>query len=233
MKRTLAIVVFTLSQLAMLGFAATIHDNFGPGDTFGTGTVYAFGEAIFSPPTRFIAMPFTPGQTATLGSLTAALAVTSFQDGPPPDAIRIRVLNDVAGLPGSTVLDEFLISNFTFSPISSLTFALYSAAAANQATVFAGVQYWLLPELLTTGSVAHRPHGYWSSNNTNEIGLARDSPGDGALQFDSNNPNGAFRLTGDLAEVPEPGTFILLAPAGMFLALRKRQTSPNGSGRKS
>ena len=227
MIRSIVPVLFALLAFPPQSKAAIIHDNLGVGGTFGSlSGSYAFGYALFSPPARFIGVPFTPSQTAKLGTLLVPLSVTSFSAGPPPEAIRIRVVADAGGLPGSTVIDEFVISDFVFVSPGAPAFTLYSVDAASHGTVLAGVQYWLFPEVLTTGAVDHHPFGYWASNNTNEIGLARDSPGGGPLLFDNGNSDGAFRLTGDIVPVPEPGTPALAALAAMLLTARRLKLRP-------
>ncbi len=218
--------------------AAIIYDNFDPGGGFDTGPAIAPAASaqatVFAPIVDVYrsAVQFTvSGGNYTLDSMSLAIQKS---DGS-PDLLRIRLLTDSAGAPGSTL--ETLSENQaiwpTVAPISATTLL-----STLHPLLSNGVSYWIVAELSgptedafyswkfnTTGTKT----GHRTDVESTTFGSPPTDPWGSAFQ-----QNIAFSVSGTLnappppppPSVPEPGTLTLagLGACGLIArALRRRR----------
>ncbi|MBV8269076.1 MAG: PEP-CTERM sorting domain-containing protein [Planctomycetaceae bacterium] len=188
---TLVLVCLLASLLSHSGAgqarAGTIFNNFGPGDTYGTGGGLTLSNRSIS--TQIVGNAFTPiGNSYFFDSVTLA----AFSDLG-PKGLDVLLMTDKGGLPGATI-EALHISNAS-EPVP------VSANSTLRPILTANTQYWVVASL--TGPEAL---GLWYVNSTGDVGpeAVNDGFGWGA----ETGGHGAFRIEGTI--VPEPTSLTLL-----------------------
>ena len=189
---------FSSVALPQIASAQTvIYDNFGAGNSFNLTSSEAIVGADAGDTYEANAMPFTPSGNFTLG-----LVEVVGQHLVGTNSYTFSIVNDVSGLPGTTVISSGTITGWN---ISSPTLQSFMASGS----VSAGTQYWLVSEPGASDSF-----GIWSGNNTSDTGtIARShSPGSWSSQPSARE---VFRITSaNPSSAPEPGTLAFLVLGG-------------------
>jgi hypothetical protein len=165
--------------------------------------------------TQFAAMPFMLSQQSYVTGVEMALTSPSGWSG----NYSVEILDTASGLPDvSSVLWTALSKQSAPIQAGFRDYAI-TTATGDAALLEADTRYWLYLSCSAPCSLA------WWSDSSN--------PAPGAIQYNSNYPydlrwtisesNAAmFRVTGDVAPVPAPPTFILMLTGLGIISLRKR-----------
>ncbi|MGD0014742.1 MAG: choice-of-anchor R domain-containing protein [Bryobacteraceae bacterium] len=188
-----------------------LFNNFGPGDTFDTGTGWTLGGGGVSgnegDTQGFV---FTPGATAQLSMIE--LAVGRFSGA---NELTVWLMSDAAGQPGAS-LESFVFSG-AMTSFGSTT--IISANSVSHPLLNAGTQYWLIgapPDLINDWDA-------WNMNSITALGPRAIRIGAGSWSATSDDTQGAFRITGETAAVPEPSAFLFLGAGLIWFGLLPRR----------
>ena len=196
------LVLILLAGAAPLG-AGIIYSNFGPGDSYNLNTGWTIGTVGL----RYEqGHAFTPVSSFNLGQIDFAIG---YLDA--PNLVELWLMSDVGGAPGS------VIESFSFTGVMGSfgnSNPPLSAISLLQPELQAGVQYWIIASAPDTGTWAA-----WNQNDQGATGLLASRQSGGAWDIQSDLPQGAFRIQD--ADIPEPGTFLLLL-GGLGLLVCKR-----------
>lgn len=200
----LAACLWSVVLTAGVQAEVVVFDNFGAGDSYDTGDVWAFraGETDLD-----LAMSFTPSQG---GPLSDVWFVTCLLVG--DNELDVWVMNDTDGHPGS-VLESWHFSGAmgAWGEIIPPTHPVGDGTTL----LAAGTQYWLA--VSATGPDAYAG---WYWNDTGDVGTVASRTDLGNWNTLADVTRGAFRV----AVVPEPTTlsFLGLASLGMIRRRRRR-----------
>lgn len=138
-------IICTLALTAGIGRAEIVYNNFGSNDTY-----VAFDPAASALGTGYVglAVPFVPSNCVTLDSITVAMAQDA-GTGP----VRLTVLTDDSGKPGTNVVETFLASGFL-----SGTGSVGTVSSITHPHLQPGVTYWIAAHLTSTNDV-YQWHG--------------------------------------------------------------------------
>jgi hypothetical protein len=213
-SRRFAYFLLVLSFTATSAHADTIFSNLGPAKTWDTKNAYVINGAVASGTPRPFApaMSFTPSFNSSLTSIELPLGLASGTD-----AIRVELLSDNKGTPGS------LIESIVVAPKVGFPFpgTLMTATSALHPALLAKTPYWiaalpggsstaggwLLSAPLQTDSPAFSSDGgaTWVLKEFGDVGVA------------------AFEVDG--TPLPEPGALVLGGCLAPLLIWRTRARS--------
>ena len=198
-----------------------IFSNFGPALSYDTTAGNPVGNDFFIG-VEWQGETFTPGATATLGTIRLALSDT----GGSADPITVALRSSAGGAPDG-VIESFVIPGGSAGPLgaNNPTFVLTSLL---NPVLTVGTQYWLTVAAPISSAYV------WNWNSTGANAPHAVSQDSGASWFvDSSGffTPGAFELDArdTAAAVPEPGT-LLLVMSGAASLLRKRQRNSQTRG---
>jgi hypothetical protein len=179
------------------GKAATIFNDY-PATPFNVLSVPTCAGGTASGCTDGLAASFTPGADFTLSSIT--LAFYGSGNG------LIQLVDDVAGLPGSTVLESWT---------PTVTGADLTVNDNLSVSLSTGVTYWI------TATSDQRTH--WYAGNSSVPQFSYSSGGIWHSDF-LNHYHLAFDVEGTQpTETPEPASMLLIASGvGAIFAIRRR-----------
>lgn len=191
--------------------AATIFDNFGPGQTYDINSGNPVGNAFDG--NRYAeANTFTAPVSASLQSLQIALSCAFAC----PDPFSVYLTADAGDQPG-LILENFSLAGGALGPIGVYNSPLVLSSLLLP-HLAAGTRYWVAVSAPLTDSIA------WNLNNSGDGSDQAISSNNGATWFSpSGNTPGALRVDAVSRAVPEPGSLGLLIGGGLLLSLFRRQ----------
>jgi hypothetical protein len=202
-----------LLALAPVSRAEIIYSNFGPFDSFTTGS----GSVVSSSTDQRPSFGFTPGSNFLLSEVDFVTSIGSASD---LNQITISLSNDDGGKPGAVISShEFDNAMGILGSLSNPSVILSwfpgldpQAEPALSATNL----YWITFDAPAPGDVS------WNSNNQGQFG---DSVFlEGQWQATANTL-GALRIEGDeVATTPEPGTLLVFGSGlgAVIISTRRR-----------
>lgn len=189
------------SFFELAGPAVTIFSDFGSGfasnsSTNGPGWCVSGNATPDCGPLvdRWVAAPFTPAATSTLGQVDLALGHLSGTNG----AI-IDLVNSASGLPGTNVLESWTVSGlptgcgFCSSPLVTLR-------SSGGVTLTSGNQYWIMVK-----GIAPDTLDFWWGNVESLNGPPYETNNDGASWYTLPNEPGSLTAF-DVLSVPNTTT---------------------------
>jgi len=207
-------IVFAVANAA--GAGMIVVDNLGePGPSGGM----IAGSGVFGPSAGATQFIVGPGNWS-IEVITIRVEELTANN---PDQVVLRVLNDAAGIPGSTVLG-------TLAPVGNITsLASYVFTPVAPIALVGGAAYWLGG--FATAVNANYPWRVTPSEFDNgalgwSIGTnAYTAPGVAGPWGFADDRSAMFRIEATPAAVPEPGCAVLLglALAGTAFAARRRR----------
>jgi PEP-CTERM motif len=213
----LAVLLFVFVTPAV---ADIVYTNLGSGSTYigtsgdgvaGSGT--GVGSQSFADP---FAVPAGPGYNLT------QLDVAVSWNGLGTNSAIIELLTNSGGLPGSTVLGSWTLTNLpAFGTVGSIQ-PSQTISGISGIPLSGGTQYWL-----AAFAGASSTFDSWNSNSTGATGTNAFSTNGGTTWI----PNGpgarldAFDVLGTPIATPEPGTLTLLGCGLIGLAVAFRRKS--------
>lgn len=180
--------------LPVIGRADVVFSDFGPGDTYSTGSSWFIGSVEVPTPTTYaVAVPFIASSDFLLDQIDLALTWSSG-----PDSVVVSLTNDLLGNPGSP------IESWTISDLPNIFLfngAIQTVSPTSAVTLLAGHEYWMEVAPSAVDTLAD-----W--NTVDQIGsLGISSNGGPFLIQDGFVP--AFDVLG--TSVPEPSSVWWLA----------------------
>ena len=190
--------------------ADVIYSNFGPGDSYDSGTSWLVDSS------QQVAMPFTVGG----GDHRFSSVEVAFNTGDVSNTqIHLLLMSDIGGLPGA-ILETLLVNVDAGSFITMGTSAL-------QPTLLDGTKYWIA----TDSSITPGFSSGWAWTSPVVSGGFAFSVNAPPPWNTTNKTLGAFRVNGipfAANEVPEPASIMLwslVSAAGLAAWRRRRQVA--------
>ena len=227
-------VPFIVAILAACVFAiparadVIVFNNFGPGDSYDTGTASTLGAISTHPD---VAARFSVGATSVyLASVDVAITLVQHSPSTPSPNLNdmdVAVITDAGGLPGS-VLEMFDFVD-AMGPFGVLNPPLH-AVSVLRPLLNAGEQYWIAAIVPNPSSTL----AGWNYNSIGDTGTsaARENQGSWFATINGGGLTNAFRVTA--TPIPEPSSLVLLGSAliSLFLLRQKlpRHTTKTRSG---
>jgi PEP-CTERM motif len=213
-KRIFCAALFFVSIsfcLAASAKAQTLFSNFGPGQSYNSGTLWVVGTEVEGE-SGVLAVPFVPSETATLSDVMAALG----EEG----SVDFYVESDSGGEPGA-ILDTLTTTGTIGSSSSILT---YTCSSCSELT--SGTTYFLV-------AVSSPVDGYSAWNDSNsDVGSyyyngTGSATGPWTLTTSGSDTLPAFEVDGTpLTPTPEPPSQLLFGTGllgfAAFFSLRRR-----------
>lgn len=188
--------------------AAIIFDNFdldgGFHPEFNLVAADARDDFLGSSSTRLAAQFTVTGDDYNLSSITLPI---SFQGSGPNDTLRVRLTEDTAGTPGTTL--EVLSENQAiWSPFSNPFTTTTTINSAINPLLSEGSSYWIITELTSFVESGQFVDYRWSLNTTGTtVPFLQQQKVGGGLPSDpwtgsSGNFHLAFRVEGNVVPIP-------------------------------
>jgi hypothetical protein len=205
--------------------ADVIFTNFGPGDTYNSNSGWTVAGPATPLSLQYVADHFNTGASAYDNLVFEGAFEWVANEGTNGLILELRQ-DDGSGLPG-TVLETSPVFDVVQLPSSEIvTWTLPTSLTLN-----ANTDYWFSARPnASDGALA------WMMNNTGDNGFARTH--DGSTWGPGAGASPAFRVSGSVAVIPEPGAVATAlvfggALSGLMLRSRHRRRSaeaPPGSG---
>jgi len=209
MRHALLCAVFSL--VATSAHAATIFDNFGPGDSYDVSDSDVTGPAD-------LAYSFVVSGSG--GDFDLDQVVLALDSVSAPENANLSLADDASGSPG-TVLTSFP----TIGVLNPAPGDIFTVSPDSPTTLLAGQTYWL---------ILSPPFGVeigWGNNNTTGVIVPAAFRLNDASAWSPFSSAAAFRVEGTEIVVPEPATAFQLALGLVALGIggrpgwRSRQAS--------
>ncbi|MCU1335624.1 MAG: hypothetical protein JWO19_1205 [Bryobacterales bacterium] len=206
--------------------AATVFDDFGPGNAYNTGFGYNVTGLSTAGGSNVSYMAFTPSVSVSLTRLDVAL---SYSGAAGTNSAVITLISDWFGLPFGTQLGTWTVNNL---PNFGTCCTVQTVIPSSPIVLLAGRQYWIGAGLGAANTLAA-----WNANSTGATGKVVDvftnvpSCNCSGYVMDISDPLGAFDVIGDA--VPEPAAGWLGALGLVGLGVFRRHRIVTTSWRKS
>jgi hypothetical protein len=182
--------------------AATIYNNFGPGNAYSTGVGWDVTGSTSAPGLFTSAMAFTPSGTYTLTQIDVAINLVSGTN-----SASLTLNSDSGGAPGG-VLATWSLSSL---PAFGACCTVETVTPSGSIVLASGTQYWVVGS-----AVASDTWAAWMFNTTGATGFKWET----GLGTSAGTTLGAFDVLGTPA-VPEPSTVLFTASGLALLWLRR------------
>lgn len=198
-------ILISLSASAIQLRAATIFNDFGPGNSFSDSGRLLQGPSVGTIADVDQAAAFTLGPTG-YESISVRLGI--YADAPPNTGtgpLDVIIASDAGGVPGTALATAHLTVSSTGKQIVQAAFA--------GLVLDANVTYWLVADSQGTFD------GAWDFNDQSVTGLTAGRSNGGAWNARPNDDQLAFSVEGRQAVVPEPSTLVgtgVMAIAGLI-----------------
>ncbi len=192
MRTNLALATAVLTSLAASAIqlqAATIFDDFGPGNSFSDGGRLLQGPSVGTIADVDQAAAFTLGPTG-YESISVWLGI--YADTPPNTGtgpLDVIIASDAGGVPGTALATAHLTISSTGKQIAQATFA--------GLVLNANTTYWLVADSQGTYD------GSWNFNDQSVTGLTAGRSNLGAWNARPNDDELVFSVEGRQAVVPD------------------------------
>ncbi len=186
--------------------AATIFNNFGPGDTFGNGGRIVQGPAVGTIGDVNQAASFTVGAT---DFLLTDIYLGIHVDDPPnvgTGPLDILLAADAGGSPGATLRTLPINVNSTGKQVITVTDGMQVLSA--------NTTYWIIAD--GEGSF----NGSWNFNSIGDVGLTAGQTEGNPWNLRPMDDRYALRVEGRVVPEPASGLLLLLSAAGALFVRR-------------
>lgn len=203
---------FTFASLASCQ-ADVIYSNFGPGDSFDSGS----GVIVSSSTTdRRPSLAFTPGAGVSISEIDFVTSITSIDS---MNQVTVTLSSDNGGAPGTALASQSFLNAMGLAGDLENMPALLQWILNAPLAVSAGSQYWITLDGPVPGAVI------WNSNLTGAFGYSTYGANGINIWTTSGGTLGAIRILSAEANgaVPEPSTLALLPGALALLAFGIRR----------
>jgi len=212
MKKLLLILNSAVLACTVHG-TTIVYDNFGPGDTYDPMFGYGIGNTNDSV-LRSQAMQFTAGVSGDLATVELGL---TFEDTPVP--VEVFLYADASNSPtGTGTLLGMVTPTAMFQTTNN---SIVSLNVAGMVPVSLGTNYWLA--LMPTSPLKDS----WQQTLPPVAGEVATSTDDGMTWSPDLNTLAAFRITANVAGVPEPATWAvsLLVTGTILISIWRKRAS--------
>ena len=183
--------------------AATIYNNFGPGNAYSTGAGWTVSGSTSFPGSSTAGMAFTPSGSFTLTQIDVAINLVGGTN-----SASLTLNSDSSGAPGA-VLATWSLSSL---PAIGACCTVETVTPSGSIVLASGTQYWLVASVIASDT-----WDAWMLNTTGATGFKWQN---GTTEADQTL--GAFDVLGTPgAAVPEPSTVLLSAGGLALLWLRR------------
>jgi hypothetical protein len=184
----------------------TVFDDFGPGNSFmpGPGIVVGCGAFCFGNAGDSLAWSFVPAVTTTLDEVDTVAFLGPTQQS----TFLFTISADARGVPGAT------LESFGFALMSS-TPEIFDTLSLAHPVLLAGQTYWFTASTMDLVNQAAAV----GINSTGVVGPQGLRIGSGPWMPTTSSAYAVFRVTGDAASVPEPGSAVFIGAGLIALAV--------------
>lgn len=215
-----AMAVFVVMAAASISARAdTVYSDFGPGQSYNNYYGYQI-KACYLCGTE-VAASFTPSANYTLSQIDIAL----MWGGLANNEAKVELVDSSSGLPGTTVLESWNLSNLPYEGSGAAPDSLLSSGGV---TLSSGTQYWVVANPAASG------FDVWNETDASHFGgFAKGFEGiDGGYSWSTYGVDSSYTPAFDVlgaqpTATPEASTLTLLSVMGLVgLAWAARRNRP-------